>query len=445
MDSARVGALFFQTIEDLVGASDLLLTMELREALDERALVRAYERQVRARSTLRSRLRLEPVDKGHGWERLDDEQLQPLLAQQLICMTSAEPETPEVFHPINSVLPYRVRLVEPRRLEVRISHLLTNGQGLLFWGDDLLSWLGDAPAELAAAPARPAGWRRAAQVCRETFWSLAWIRSFLKQVKRDGPTKIVDLSDGRPGLPMVRGFARMRRVLSEEQSRTLVAAAREAGRSVTSMMLSALSAEWLGRRPAADQVSVVMPADLLASRPGVSRSDPGNHTGGMVARLKRADVRGGAGAASPDSASPDGASDISGAQDLAAQADGALRWFHRGVPAGATRLADMPLKDEQQFREQLRAGAGKPLVDRGPFESSSCVMSNLGARREFARLNEACVWASATSFGQPPILTALAISGRVAIELTVSLDLFERAEMESVLEGFVERLLGSSL
>ena len=428
MDSARVGALFFHAVEDLVRANDIVLTLQLREPMDEEALCQAYARQVRARPTLASTLQLEPVGAGHGWETLDRQRLEALLEQQLADMVSGGPESPEVFQPTNSVLPYRVRLIDPLRLEVRISHLLTNGQGALFWANDLLAMLAGELAGLPQATRAPARWRRCASALRETFWSLAWTATYLAAAGRHAAARTVDLSHGREPLPMGGGFLRARRVLSAEDSRTLVGAARQQGRRVSSVLLSALSAELLAARPEKDQVCVVMPDDLLAARPNVARSDPGNHTGALLARLRRGSGHRGAGFE---------ARDHSG---LANQADAAFRWARRGVVAGATRLADLAARDEHQLRQQLRDAAARPLTARGPFESASCVLSNMGARREFPRLSSACEWITVTSFGQPPILSALDISGRVAFELSASNDLFDGAEMERLLDGFVGRL-----
>jgi len=424
-----VGALFFHAVEDLVKANDIVLTLQLREAMDAEALAQAFGRQVRSRPTLASTLQLEPVAAGHGWERLDEKRLDSLLEQQLLAMVSGAAESPEVFFPTNSVLPYRVRLTDPRRLELRISHLLTNGQGALFWANDLLSMMHGEWVELPQPAGPGSRWRRCVTVLRETFWSLAWTASFLAAAGWRASSNTVDLSHGGEPLPMGGGFFRARRVLSAEQSRALVGQAREQGRRVSSVLLSALSAELLAARPEQDQVCIVMPDDLLAARPDVARSDPGNHTGALLARLRR-----GLGLRE----SQPGAADLRG---LASQADTAMQWSRRGVAAGTTRLADLTLRDERQLRQQLRAAAAKPLSARGPFESASCVLSNLGARREFGRLSDACEWISVTSFGQPPILSALDISGRVAFELSASNDLFDGAEMQRLLDGFVARLL----
>ena len=428
MDSARVGALFFHAVEDLVRANDIVLTLQLRDPLDEGALCQAYAQQVRTRPTLASTLQLAPVGAGHGWEALDGQRLESLLEQQLLAMVSGGPESPEVFQPTNAVLPYRVRLIDPRRLELRISHLLTNGQGALFWANDLLAVMAGELAELPQAAGAPARWRRCASVLRETFWSLAWTATYLAAAGRHVAARTVDLSHGGEPLPMGGGFLRARRVLSAEESLALVGSARQQGRRVGSVLLAALSAELLAARPEKDQVCVVMPDDLLAARPDVARSDPGNHTGALLARLRRGAGQHGVG--------PEGC-DHGG---LARQADAAMRWARRGVVSGATRLADLAARDEVQLRQQLRDAAARPLTARGPFESASCVLSNMGARREFTRLSEACEWISVTSFGQPPILSALDISGRVAFELSASNDLFDGAEMQRLLEGFTARL-----
>jgi hypothetical protein len=421
MDSARIGALFFHAVEDLVRANELALTLQLHEPLDPGALKDAYARQVTSRSTLRSSLQLEPVNSGHGWETLDDKALEPLLAQELSAMETAVVPAAEDFQPTNSVLPYRVRLLDPCTLELRFSHLLTNGPGALFWANDLLTVLDGQLPELPPADAARGALSQASLVLRETLVSQAWAAWFLWTSGRRCAERTVDLSAGRPGLPLPGGFARMRRVLSKDASRAMAGWAHEQRRGVTSVLLAALAAEFLAARPDREQVCILMPIDLRTAHPAVQRTDPGNHTGGLPARLKR-DAR------------------RSLPARLARQADAAWRWVQRGAASGVTRLADWPLKDEQALREQMRAATARPLMGRGAYDSLTCVLSNLGARREHALLTERCEWASITSFGQPPIFSALDVSGRLALELSVSRDLFDVDEMGRLLDGLASRL-----
>ncbi len=406
MDSAHAGSVFIHAFEEITRNPDMCFMARLREPVARDRVVETYERQVRARETLRMQWTSDRAAKRYGWRPLEGDSLEERLAAE---RADAGPERTDPiaeYVPIGTRLHYRVVVLDDRTLLFRISHALCNGLGGLFWIEDWLGFLGSTADGVPELPDgthenRRRGWP---QAVRGVGSVVSYALGFLRAAGRRAVEQTVDLTHGRHADVHAGGYGRWSHVLTSSETSALVAASRERGLSVTALLATFVARALFEAAPDKRRVGMLVPADLNAYMPGRELSDPGNPTGGLVLQFFRE-------------------------RDLEAQAVEGLAHAHRGVPYWAARMMDVFARDELGLAESIRKGARKPASKRGLFDSYSASLTNFGVHPQFRRQQEAFEDITGYGFSQTLMFAVCNVGGAMTLGLTFPRDLFEEEEV----------------
>jgi len=388
VDSVRAASIFILAHEPALENAEIEVLLKLRVPADAERIHSSYLRQIRARPALRSRLALNDGAKRYQWELIEEKNV--------------------------DALPWRIDLTDEKTLRCRAHHSITNGIGVLYWLEDWFGFYNNSESTHALPPTeqkRPSG--AFLQIARFAA-AVRWIARFLLNSGRNPGINTIDLSGGR-AVSHPRKYQQIRRIFGAAATQQIVARAHAANTTVTELLLSAAAEQLFETRRDRNRVLFAIPADITAWTPTYQRDMPGNPTSSLLVQLHR-------GAAIPTESR----------RSLASAA--------RGVPYYSARLMDAFCSNESALREKIAAAARRPFAKRGPFETVSFILSNLGKHPEFAHLNAACEWASFSMRTDAPVLIAATIGGSLALELTFDEDLYKTSEITSVFEGIVGKV-----
>jgi hypothetical protein len=421
MDVGRVGSLFIRAVESFLEGNAIHLTLTFKTPIDHDRLADGFRRLVASNESLR--LRFEP----HVWSLVPPTEVAAALDEQIANLAlPADPDTVYAdYHATNVGLPIRLKLLDNRRLVLSLNHVFGNGRTALHYLESLLRHYDNEQASTLPAAGRPAAaWflvRRPAQALTGLFWACAYLSLFAWRAGRSAASTTVDLSRGKkPGEPR-EGYAIWTYYLSPDDTRTALERSSAAGLTFTENLCQLIAAELFDIQPEKSRVCISVPTDLAAYAPRFSYETPGNFTGALIVQLWRSNRR---------------------RDSLDQQVRRAFSWAGRAVHYWVPWLMGQVAGGEAKLSARFLDQAGRPIPLRGPFEDFSCAVSSVGVVQG-ATSRKYLATVSAHTRTQTVMLCAITLNGRMSIEVSMSLDLFDKPEVMGLTDRAVARLLGS--
>lgn len=420
-EAGRVGSAYIHGLETVLGGNDGVLTLQLREPLDPARVARAYERQLRARPTLRLKYVEDAATRRHRWLPFDADEFESRLARELDELTRFASHADVMrYDPTNVRLPFRLLLRDELTLVARISHVLANGSAEVFWLDD---WFGFYERDDDAIPPLPtsrvprrSGLRRLLAGVAGLTRGAAFALAFRWRAGRRPATQTLDLAARTPQPERrIEGYTVARAILSPEETSRVVAASKARAWSVTAHLIEAVAQVVFAARSEGRRLTIALPTDMSRQLADVAPGSPGNTTGNMVLQLFR-----------DRSLEPRIRADLISVQ--------------RGVSYWMTRVLDLFLRDEFALKRALARDALRPMAERDAYESISCGVSNMGRHPELARLERACAWMSMFTRAPTPIFAVVTVAGTMTIEMASPDGLCDPSEMIALLTAIPAQL-----
>ena len=419
MELSRAGSLQVLARQEVLRSNTLRLTCAFREALDAGRLARAWGRQLDHRPELLQHLVLPEGARRFAWQTFDEDTAAELREQEEQALAGPwASDAWDDYAPEGRRLPFRLRLADPHTLIVFASQVWTGPHGALAWTEDLLGFyraangsVPDCPPALAERRTRR---RKLSRAVSERWWTAAFLAGQVVQGLGAG-RRTVELAGGRAPTVGDGGYVSWRHVFDPDRTRRLLKGPQTHGQPLTIQLLVATARTVLDAAPDRTQARIALVTDLAPWLPHYRRATPGNPTTTLPVTLLRG-------------------------PDLAEQARRGLRWVRRNLPYRLARAQQFTRRNEQKFLEQASQREGRPLSQRHILETSSAVLANLGRVPELRRVEDMCEWASMTAASPVPVLSALQVGGRLALEVSFPADVYDAERLLPRLSGLPARL-----
>lgn len=409
MDVGRVASLGIRALEPMLRGDDMAFVMRFRDDYDPDLLWASYEALVRQNPALQ--VVLKPEGKSFSWQPISAPELEAALdrQRQRFAQFFSLEELLSPAHAMTAELPVRISQMGDKEVCFQISHALSNGRGALEWIDHLL-----AIADGECVPVKPLDGRFGAPrvgMAVLPFYLLRYLaRAGVKQAR-----ETVDLSHGRTPIPHDHGYATRMYSFSESETKRIIAKARELGLSVHQYTCIAVADAMLSAQPEKSRVSIAVPTDLARYSPESPRTVPGNYTGTLVVQLRRG-------------------------TPLQPQVVRQFGWFRYGVDYWLAWLIGTFSRNEPKFQEKLARGAVVPISRRGPFQTISCAVTNVGDIK-LPAICEQIECGTGTTKTQTVLFTVGRLNGRYLANVTFARDLYDPEEVFRVADSAMERLV----
>ena len=422
MALTNVSNLFVYGPEEILAANSQALMLRFKRPLDLEKLKTSYNIFVRSRTPIQKKWVYQEKNRRFGWEPLSQEELTRLLEQEQRALSALHDEESvySEYVPTEGGLPIRVRVIDLHTIVFQVNHVFTNGRGAAFWLRDWLQFYFGEPTS-AVPPLRDEHsasvglWFKMTVTVTAVVSTLVYALRFLLRTRRKPLENTVDLSRRSPPEQPQRGYAVTRYVLSREESRQVVQAARSSGVTMTQWLAEVISQCLFEAQPHKKRMCVIVPADLHQYQPGEERTSPGNYTGSLIIQLFRD-------------------------APLRAQIVREFRWNKLHVPFGMDCVLAMSSNDKK-LCQRFRQVAQLPVNRRGVFETFSLSLSNTGVLN-WPEVAEACEWLSGHTPTQTIFFSFVTLNGRMSMEVCVSKEHFDPQAVFAVTDRIRNQLAG---
>ena len=411
MDTARVATIYMSARESFVG-SEMAFTLTFRVPFEPSDMLASFEAFVRRHQALR--LRLERGQPEARWVPLSDGEVEAALAEQrgwFERLFTTEEVQSRRQRP--GTLPIRLFRAGERCLILQMSHLLGNGLRALQW---IEHWLSHGEATGSAVwqrshpgPPRPGvlGW----------FRLVAFAAQFVARAGWEPGRNTVDLTHRKAPVPHRSGYAVRTYAFAGEDTGRIVEHSRALGLSVTQALCAAMASALFAVQPDKKRVCISVPTNLGRLAPGSFQDTPGDYTGHLIVQVRRERA--------------------AGPQILRA-----FQWLQHGIDALLPLALAAMAGDERALHEKFAKAAARPVPSRAPFQNHSCTVSNLGVVR-FPAICRLVETLSACTHTQSLSVSMATIGDRLSMEVIVSRDLYDPAEVFRVTDAAAAWLVGS--
>jgi hypothetical protein len=423
MDVGRMASLYITGTEAQVRGNAMVYVLSTKLPIDRVRLAASYHALVVANEELRLKWVETPETQGFAWVPFTAQETSERLTRERDAMAAYA--TPDEIHaeysPTNERFPFRVAVADDRTLLVVVNHAWCNGYGGLFWIEHLFRVYGgdtDAIVPSEAAP-RASAAVRLARAIAGAFWAIVYLVGFALRAGKDAATQTVDLARSAPTEPSSCGYALRTYRFTFDETKRLVARAKERKLSVAANLVADFAQALLEAQPERSRVCMSLPVDLAPYIDGFSRKTPGNFTGSLILQVRRG-------------------------ADVAAQVRRGFRGFARGVPYWVTRILASFSKSERAARERFSTQARSTNASRAPFENFSIAVSCGGVLRGPELQKYAATFEGSTRT-QTIYVGAATLNGRLSFKVSVPKDLFDEREVFAVTDRAHAMLLGAEL
>jgi len=410
VDISRAGSLFIRALEPILHGDDIAFVVKFRDDYDPDRLWAAYDSLVRQNPALQ--VAFSSFGKSFSWVQIDSAELNAALERQrkrFYQLFSFE-ELLSPAHALTPPLPIRISQMEDRQICFQISHALSNGRSALQW---IIYWLAAANGESVPIGQTKGRFDPTAPLTGLALLPL-YLFNYLARAGLKQARKTVDLTHGKTPIPHDNGYASRAYSFSEPETNRILAKARALGLSFQQYMCLAVAEAMLSAQPEKSRVCIAVPTDLARYLPDLPRTVPGNYTGSMTVQLRRR-------------------------APLQSQIVRQFGWFRWGVDYWLTRLVSALSLSEQRLLNNMIRIASLPVHRRGPFQTISCAVSNVGT------VAVPPTWGIESGYGttktQTIFFTVGILSGRLSANVTFARDLYDPEEVFPVADAAFANLV----
>lgn len=391
-------------LESFIERNEMVFLLVFKQPFNAERLLTSFESLVRETPAVTARFVRTP--KGYDFQPLPAHEVDAVLVREREQFVPWPlEEILNEYVPTNQGLAARIRRVDDVRVALMVNHVYANGFSVLRL---IERWLGRYAGDTAAAlPAPPPARKSAVAGVPAT---VAYVTQFLLRAGAGTAKATVDLSHARAPARGGNSYFVERYWLTTEQTRGIVQRSKSRGLSVTEFLCSEAAGAMFAMQPDRTRVCISVPADLSAWFPTAELDAPGNATGSLILQIRRH-------------------------QNADAQVRQAFRWVSRGVNYWLPRLIGAVSSEHTLFRNFARQAA-TPVPDRAPFENFSCAISSVGVVRG-PRTQEYLAALSAHTRIQTVFLCAITLNGRMSVEVSAPLDIFDAQEVRTLASSFI--------
>jgi hypothetical protein len=409
VEVGRLASLRIRAVEPMLRGDDIAFIAKFGDNYDPDRLWASYESLVRENPALQVVLR--PCGESFTWVPIDSAELNAALDRQ-------RERFPRFFsfeellsprHVLTPPLPVRISQMGNNKICFQMSHVLSNGRGVLQW---IMYWL--AAANGAAVPVGQIAGRFESTAPRKGLALLPlYLLGYLAKAGLHYARDTVDLTYGKTPIPHDNGYVSETYRFSEWETSRILAKARALDLSLHQYICVAVAEAMLSAQPEKSRVCIAVPTDLARYSPDLPRTVPGNYTGSLILQLRRG-------------------------APLQSQVADQFRWLRVGIDYWLNRLVAAFSRSEQRFLSNGAQGASLPVHRRGPFGNFSCAVTNLG--EVMTPPGWGLEWGTGTTKTQTIFFGVGTFNGRFVATVTFARDLYDPDEVFRVAEAALEGL-----